>query len=399
MQGLPLNGRNFTQLLTLTPGVVGANVDLNAGEATNNNSTGAFPMFGTRVGTVVIPAIAGQGNRGNMFSVDGLNDEGVFGSTYAVPLIIDDIQEFKVQSVNDESVFGGSTGGVINIVSKSGTNDFRGTAWEFLRNSDFDARNPFLAEVTPLHQNQWGANLGGPINLPHFNGRKRLFFFASYEQYHQAFGGELLYSVPTAAELGGDLSSVKQQIYNPFSTRPDPANPGQYIRDPFTNNQIPTSLMDQTMLKIATLFPSPVQTNVPGDNGWNKAPTVENQYEGSGRIDVQFNPSNSGWFRYTRYSLPITAGGPIAGISEPSYNYGWNLGGSYLHSFNATTLIQAQFGRTYDMADNSDAYTNKPVELYCRSGMATSFVCGFLTTGCQVPTLTIPGLFSGWRGL
>lgn len=388
VEDLPLNGRNFTQLLTLTPGAVEVNVDQNG-----SNSSNSF--LGTRVGTVVFPAINGQGNRSNLFSVDGLIDQGVMGSNYAVAPILDDIEEFKVQSLNDESMFGGVMGGVVNIVTKSGTNEFHGTAWEFLRNSAFDARNPFMPSVTPLHQNQYGANIGGPVILPHYNGRNKVFFFASYEQYHRTLGGEALYSVPTAAELAGDLSDQPQQIYNPFSTRVDPNNPKNYIRDAFQNNQIPKSMIDQTMIKLASLFPTPVNTGVKGFNGLDTTPTKTDQYSGNGRINAQFNTNNSGWFRYSRYELPITAPGGFKGLVEPIRDYGWNFGGSFLHTFNPTTLVQLQFGRTYDVALSGSSFSSKPSNFIAQSGMSTSFVCGFRSANCMVPTIIMPSFLTG----
>lgn len=393
VEALPLNGRNFTQLLTLTPGAVAVNVDQNA-----SNSSNSF--LGTRIGTVVFPAINGQGNRSNLFSVDGLIDQGVMGANYAVAPILDDIQEFKVQSLNDEAMFGGVTGGVINVVTKSGTNHFHGVAWEFLRNSAFDARNPFLATVTALHQNQFGGNLGGPMVLPHYNGRNRTFFFGSYEQFHQTLGGENLYSVPTASELSGDLSDQPHQIYNPFSTRPDPNHPGSYIRDPFPNNQIPSALIDQNMIAYAQLFPKPISTGVPGFNGLDTTPTTTNQYEGNGRVDEQFNPRNSAWFRYSRYNLPVQAAGGFKGVIEPIDDYGWNYGASYLHIFNPTTIIQLEFGRTYDNAISGSAFANRPGDIIASTGFASSFACGFTHAngGCLVPSVTIPGFVTGEDG-
>jgi hypothetical protein len=388
VQALPLNGRNFTQLLTLTPGAVSIDVDQNASNASNS-------FLGTRIGTVVLPAINGQGNRSNLFAVDGLIDQGVMGANYAVAPILDDIQEFKVQSLNDEAMFGGVTGGVINVVTKGGTNQFRGTAWEFLRNSAFDARNPFLASVTALHQNQFGANLGGPVLLPRYNGKNKTFFFVSYEQYHQTVGGENLYTVPTASELAGNLSDQPKQIYNPFSTRPDPNNPGSYIRDPFVGNQIPSNLIDQHMLAFASLFPQPVTTGVPGFNALDTTPTTTNQYQGNGRIDHQINEKNSTWFRYSRYDLPVNAAGGFKGLIEPIEDKGWNYGFSYLHTFNPTTIIQFQFGRTFDVAISGSAFENKPSSTVTQIGLPNSFECGFINAGCLLPTVSIPGFLTG----
>ena len=112
VNNLPLNGRNFTQLLDLTPGVSTINVSQNAI---------AEECGRIRSGHSAIPAINGQTNRSDFFLLDGVNNQGSFGSTYAVAPILDDIQEFKVQSHNDDASFGGSLGGIINVVTKSGT--------------------------------------------------------------------------------------------------------------------------------------------------------------------------------------------------------------------------------------------------------------------------------------
>ncbi len=131
---LPLNGRNFTQLLSLAPGVAPVSVSQNSGGFGNVLTGSAF----------VFPAINGQTNRSNFFLTDGINNQGAFQSTYTVAPIVDQIEEFKVNSHNDQAEFGGVLGGVINVVTKSGTNSLHGSVFEFLRNNAFDARDPFL---------------------------------------------------------------------------------------------------------------------------------------------------------------------------------------------------------------------------------------------------------------
>src|SRR6266852_1521616 len=174
VRDLPLNGRNFTQLLALTPGVAPVSVAQNSGGAQ------AAP-----VGTFVFPAVSGQSNRSNYFLLVGIDDTDQVFTTYAVAPILEDIQEFKVQSHSDEAQFGGVLGGIVNVVSKSGTNNFHGTAWEFLRNTVLDAKDP-LKGLSKLEQNQFGANFGGPVILPHYNGRNKTFFFGSYEGFRRA---------------------------------------------------------------------------------------------------------------------------------------------------------------------------------------------------------------------
>lgn len=136
---LPLNGRNFTQLLNLTPGVSTVNV--------SQNSATSGGIWSNPVGTFSYPSINGQTNRSNLYLLDGIINQGSFGSTYAIAPIVDAIQEFKVQSHNDDTSYGGALGGIINVVTKSGTTQYHATLWEFVRNTSFDARNPFLTSV------------------------------------------------------------------------------------------------------------------------------------------------------------------------------------------------------------------------------------------------------------
>src|SRR5216684_5636389 len=178
---LPLNGRNFTQLLSLTPGVAPISVAQN-GMGGRPGGFGAPISVGS---SFTFPAINGQTNRSNFFLMDGLNNFGSFQSTYAVPPIIDAIQEFKVVSHTDSAEFGGVLGGVVNVVTKSGNNDLHGSAWEYVRNNAFDSRPAFLdstAKTPGFRQNQFGASVGGPVWIPRlYNGRNKTFFFFAYQ--------------------------------------------------------------------------------------------------------------------------------------------------------------------------------------------------------------------------
>src|SRR5205807_2505257 len=155
-ESLPLDGRNFTQLLNLTVGVSPVNTAQNAGGFVGGETIGSFS----------IPAVNGQSNRSNFFLLDGINDQQSVASLYWIQPILDDIQEFKVVSHADQAQCGQVLGGVVNVVTKAGTNDFHGAAWEYVRNSTFDARNPLLpatAKINPLRWNQFGADIGGPV--------------------------------------------------------------------------------------------------------------------------------------------------------------------------------------------------------------------------------------------
>src|SRR4051794_27674091 len=188
---LPLNGRNFTQLLSLSPGVSPISVSQNSG-GFGNAATGTQFFF---------PSINGQTNRSNFFMTDGLNNQGAFSSTYAVPPIIDSIGEFKVNGHNDLAEFGGALGGIINVATKSGTNEFHGTLWEYLRNDAFNARNTFQPAVTVFRQNQFGASAGGPIILPKiYSGKNRTFFFGAYQGFEYSRAANSFLHLPTDAE-------------------------------------------------------------------------------------------------------------------------------------------------------------------------------------------------------
>ena len=147
--------------------------------------------------------------------MDGIDDRFVPELAATVAPIIDQIEEFKVNSHNDQAEFGGVLGGVINVVTKSGTNQFYVTAPEFLRNNDFDARNTFYSAVTPYRQNQFGVAYGVLSGSRSHNGKNRLSSFI-FKASGYANSSNYLH-LPTATELSGNLAG-EAQAFNPFST-------------------------------------------------------------------------------------------------------------------------------------------------------------------------------------
>jgi hypothetical protein len=242
---LPLNTRNFTQLVDLAPGVN------NRGTSSNSILQGYTSGRGTN-GAV----INGAPPEGIVYLFDGIqsvdNDAGVL--MFFPP--VDAIQEFKVQTSAAPASFGGGAG-VINVNFKSGSNAFHGAAYEFLRNSAFDAKNFFdspTKPIPPFRLNQFGFALGGPVIIPKgFNGRDRLFFFADYEGRRVDQAQTFTSTVPIAPFRTGDFSSLlpKTVLYDPRT------NP----RVPFPNNVIPLSLIDPTSARLMALYPQP---NLPG---------------------------------------------------------------------------------------------------------------------------------------
>jgi hypothetical protein len=397
---LPLNGRNFTQLLNLTPGVSTVNV--------SQNSTTSGGIWSNPVGTFSYPSVNGQSNRSNLFLLDGVNNEGSFGSTYAVPPIVDDIQEFKVQSHNDDASFGGVLGGVINVVTKSGTSQFHGSGWEFIRNKALDANivYPLLpasqqslpSNQPQFQQNQFGATFGGPLPIPGEH-QKKTFFFLSYEGFRNHTAASNQYITPTAAQLAGDLSGISSQIYNPYSGKAfmcDPAGnplpaPGKIQGAGTPCNKIPSSMIDPDMVKYAqTLFPAP---NVAGSafNGLDTTKSITRQDEGSGRLDHQFTEHDNVWARYTSYRQPVTGSGGFAGLLHEQVTDGYNLAVDYTHLFSGSMLAELHFGRTSVNIDQGSQFVNAAPSFGTQVGFSPNFAGGFRNGISMIPQVVIQG--------
>ncbi|MES1258903.1 MAG: carboxypeptidase-like regulatory domain-containing protein, partial [Acidobacteriota bacterium] len=351
---LPLNGRNFTQLLTLTPGAAPINGPQQSNGFGNTAQNTAYSF----------PAINGQTNRSTFFMLDGLNNQGAFASTYVVPPIVDGIREFKINSHDDQAEFGGVLGGIVNVVTKSGTNELTGSAWEFVRNTDFNARNTFQPSVTPFHQNQFGIAVGGPVILPKiYNGRNKTFFFFAYEGFRYTQANNAFLRVPTDQELAGNFNGPNEpaQIFNPFSTRPDPANPGAFIRDVFPNNQIPANLISQPLVNyVRTFIPRPNYSGNADRNAIDNTPQVQRQNEYTGRIDQNLGTKNFFWFRYSVITLDQSLPGGLPNLINNKNNPGQNWGGSFVRTFSPSFILQAQFGRAHQETNGLQRWTNAP---------------------------------------
>ena len=383
---LPLNGRNFTQLLSQTPGVSGVNVSQN--KAGSDIST---------IGSFSFPAVNGQTNRSNIFLIDGLNDIEAVRDEYAVPPILDDIEEFKVDSHNDLPQFGGSLGGTVNIVTKSGTNDYHGTGWEFLRNTFADARNP-LTGLSSIHQNQFGANLGGPVRVPFYDGRDHTFFFLGYEGFRLTQPGSTFYVVPTSAELAGDFSAISTELYNPFTTAPDPAHPGQYTRTQFSGNNIAAAL-DPNMVAVAkAIYPAPMQTRLANYNGLDTTPNDKNSNAYEVRIDEQLGPRDAVWARFSHIEVPASGTGGFENILARTYYQGHVGGANWTHTFGADAFLHLSFSRDdgRDLQETVDETVN-PVTLIQQANLSPLFACNLpdVPGSCMLPNFQVVGYASG----
>src|ERR1700724_2538685 len=185
---LPLNGRNFTQLGLLQPGVV----PLTPGLAEAGGSLRDGQAY----------AVNGQRPESNNFLIDGANNfNGVDGGFVMEPPV-DAIAEFRILTHTASAEFGHSTGSTTNIVTRSGTNAYHGSLWEFLRNDALDAKSFFAQSVEPLKRNQYGGTLGGPVR------KDKTFFFLYYEGLREPLGEARQATVPTVPERQGNFADI-----------------------------------------------------------------------------------------------------------------------------------------------------------------------------------------------
>jgi hypothetical protein len=287
VQSMPLNGRNVMNLVALAPGVVPQGTSMttilnNQGGGTNPAGWNNYQIGG---------AIAGS----NSSYLDGvpLNIIGNNPSWSAFTPTQDAIQEFKVETNSVDPAFGRFAGGVIVFSTKSGTNQFHGNAYEFLRNTVFDANNFFLNRSnqprTQLNQNQYGIFAGGPVV------RKKLFFFSSWEGYQQRAGQPILDVVPTADQLTGNFTGR--------ATITDPQT-GQ----PFPNNIIPPGRIDPTANAIANtikFWPAP-NTSEPGGNFASSGTYGGKSNQYNTRIDWTVSDKQTVFGRYTFWQNDTT---------------------------------------------------------------------------------------------
>ena len=299
IEELPLNGRDFNQLVLLSAGSV-------------DNNTGGNNDFGS---------VALNGNRtyGNAYLVDGTTNTNSYQGTAAAPLSIDLIREFKVYSGVAPAEFG-QGGSQITVVTQSGTNRYHGSLFEYYRGTQLEARDPFNTTTSKSFlRNQFGGTIGGPVRLPHYDGRDKTFFFYNYEGNRQNQQATRFSSVPLDAMWSGDFSALL---------------PGIQLRDPLISGRpnIPGNRLDQylggarigkTAVALRPYFGSPTQ---PG-TGNNQVANVDqansaNQFTVRGdqmlpqhqNLGVRYTQSHSGGF------LPNFLGTPGVGRTEPLDN-------------------------------------------------------------------------------
>jgi len=360
---LPLNGRNFTQLGMTVPGVLAPPSGLGgqAGDATPGG-------FGA---TTAGYNVNGMRNQSNSFLLDGTTNNDTFNTGFVLRPPPDAIQEFKIQTHSYAAEFGRNAGAVVNVVTKSGTNDLHGAGWEFNRNDSLNTANFFALATQPkpeLKQNQYGATVGGPIE------RNRLFFFGFYEGYRNSQGSTSNIVVLTDAQRNGDFSG------------------GPAIRDPLTgqpfpNNQIPQARLDRAAVKLLNDFVPHANS---GANRYIVSPSTTDDRDSLGlRIDYQLSQRNTVLGRYLRTKTDrITPP-----ITTPSAQEAKALLQDFMisdtHLFGSAGINVARFATNRINGNpavtsglkNEDYFINVPNTNALAQGLANIAVTGFFTLG------------------
>lgn len=355
---LPLNGRNYLQLANLTAGTVPST-------GSRDNSFSAYGNTGLQ----------------NAFLLDGArNDNYLRGldnrTRDMVRPPLDSVGEFTVQTSNYSAEFGASAGGVVNVITKSGTNQLHGSAYDFLRNDNLDAANYFAVGAKPLLvQNQYGGSLGGPV------ARNRVWLFGAYEGLHDRSEGAARSTVPTATMRAGDFGTTP--VY-------DPSTLSNGRRSLFPNNTIPSTDFNQLGLKLLNKYPLP---NLPGaaNNYASEPARIEQTHNAILRGDTQVSSKDAMFARfaitrgnvYAETGLPLPAQTPA---NQMTNSEGMSYG--YTRTFSATVVNEFRFNWTrltlsQDATQPLDPIIPGSLDPAIKSSTPNINVSGYATLGAE----------------
>lgn len=335
IQNLPLNGRNFVSLTRTVPGVLRGNPGSNI-DGAGSLAWRASASFSAN----------GQRARDNNYLLDGVDNNETWLQTVVIFPSVDALDEFKLQTSTYSAEFGRSLGGVVNLQIKSGTNAYRGSAFEFHRNDALDANNFFNNRAgrpkPDFKQNQFGGTLGGPVL------RDRTFFFASYQGHREEQGQTFLSTVPSMLMRQGNFSEINRVVYDPLTNQPFPGNIVPIERwDPAARN-----VLEQ-------LYPEPNTTGSRGNTGqpinnYLINPIKEREDDQlDTKVDHNLTENNRFFLRYSRQkthriqpaTLPYGDAGATFGAGDGDI-VGQGLAFNDTHTFNSRWLNEFRFGWT-----------------------------------------------------
>lgn len=318
---MPLNGRDYIQLALL--------------------SAGAIRPIGGRFGGY---SAGGQRTTQNNYTLDGVDNNGLQIAAQGrraevVKPSIDAIAEFKISTNAYSAESGRALGGTVNVSIKSGSNDFHGTVFEFLRNEKLDAKNFFdspTAPKPPFKRNQFGFSAGGPIR------RNSTFFFGDFEGTRIRESATFVLTIPTQEQLAGNFTGVPQTVYDPDSYDPD-----TNLRTPFRDNRIPDYQIDSVARKASDYYPAP---NAPGltQNWRTAAPDNEDNDKWDARIDQILGANDNLFWRYSQQDSyvpsPLRFPSRQDGDGTEFSHRGQNMALGWNHIFSPTLIANFKLG-------------------------------------------------------
>ena len=358
---LPLNGRNFVQLATLTPGTTqetNPNSFFNGGPSSEVSTRGSFSL-----------SVGGSRASSTDWLLDGNDNNELTAGGIAIVPSIDAIQEFKVLTYNYSAQYGTRAGPTVLLSTKAGSNQFHGSLFEFFRNTSLDAKSFFAAETEKFNLNQFGGSLGGPIV------KDKTFFFVDYEAKRSRQGNNFLGIVPTVAMRNGDFSQDFQgndnpigYIHNPFVNGTDgstdfqcddegnaiPANADGSQPAGTSCNKIPSNLWNPVSAQIlgsTDFYPLP-NTDLSGGNYINAPSRKVDEGKFDIRLDHNFSSSDSAFARFSYDQATVFIPGGSPGFAEPNAfgstqdidNHGRNVSISETHIFSPNSINQFSAG-------------------------------------------------------
>jgi hypothetical protein len=350
---LPLSGRNFIQLAQLVPGVTPGLVTGNTG----------FTLQGYTI------SANGQRDFNNNYTLDGVNMTESRNPSPTFNPSIDALQEFNIQTGLYGAEYGTRAGAQVDLSLKSGTNQFHGDLYEFLRNSTFDSRNFFSPRVPALKQSQFGATFGGPIR------KDRTFFFAAYDGTRQSAGLTQQGVVPTPAMFQGDFSAVAKPVINP-------ATGAQ-----FPGNIIPASLITPQAKLISSYYPAPDQGGVL--NYGRVASSYDNDDQVFARLDQKVTEKNTltGHVAYAkRQALSPAAVNPFGNVS-PFVAVNVSVQDTHIFSPNIINQVQLGYNRYHREIDSQQQFPDVGQKLALPNTLQDPRFIGF-------PTVAMTGYLS-----
>jgi len=352
MVEMPLNGRTFTALLKLSPGA--------ATGSSGNLTSSPYAMRGD-----VNISVNGSSAQNNSYLIDGMVNRNLWLSTLVMVPTIDSIQEVRMLTSNYSAEYGAAAGAITIVQTKSGSNQLRGSLYEFLRNDKLDANSFFNnrlgARKPAFRRNEFGGTIGGPIR------QDRTFFFADYQGIRVRQPKTIISTVPTIAQRQmvstGNFSALGAQVFDPTNivTIFDPATTGINQRAPFAGNQVPVARLDPAAIKLYGLLPQP--TNAAATRNFVFNPSASQRTDQfDARIDQNVGASDRVFFKYsyddtnliTPGSLPspanagvpispyLTADGVDSGITVPLKN--WSMTLNYTKVFSPTIVNELRVG-------------------------------------------------------